>query len=156
MSVITPSSYSSDSFYSVARKEVEEAFPKQGLISFADGCRFLGIPLQTARNQRSAGDFPLPVITQQPGRRIYFAAVVLAEYLACLLSGVEYQRPALTDTRSPFRPNSSHQSDVSRKRPGRPSFAEKPPADRRRQEFAKRRRQEGEIHASTMQSMVNR
>lgn len=148
MSVISPS-LSSDPFYSVARKEVENAFPKQALISFADGCKFLNIPLQTARNQRSAGVFPLPVITQTGGR-IYFAAVTLAEYLACHFAGVEYQRPALADTRSVFSVNSSRQSDAPKKRPGRPSFAEKPPADHRRQEFVKRRRHEEEYSDLSM------
>ena len=144
-------SCSSKSLYEVARKEVEDAFPKQALICFEDGCKFLGITVKTARNQRSAGVFPLPVIAQTGGR-IYFSAVVLAEYLACCMAGTEYKRPNVVDAASVSNVRATSQGGATQRRPGRPPFAEKPPADRARQEFAKRRRLEGESAALTMQS----
>ncbi len=153
-SMITPS-FTSTSFYEVARKEVEDAFPKQALICFEDGCKFLGIAVKTARNQRSAGVFPLPVITQTGGR-IYFSAITLAEYLACCMAGIEYKRPIVVEAASLSSVRATSQIGAMQKRPGRPTFAEKPPADRARQEFAKRRRLEGEFIALAMQSQNER
>lgn len=151
---ISPSC-SQESFYELARKEVEGAFPRQGLIPFAEGCHFLGIPIKTARNQRSAGVFPLPVITQTGGR-IYFSAITLAEYLACCMAGIEYKRPIVVEAASLSSVRATSQIGAMQKRPGRPTFAEKPPADRARQEFAKRRRLEGEFIALAMQSQNER
>ena len=82
---------------------LQDAYPKQLLISFSEAVSWLGICVGTARNWASAGTFPIP--TQKLGDLRQVDIRDLADYLDGASTGGEPQMLASTSEKDIRGPN---------------------------------------------------